>query len=246
MSAQLEDGYTRIANEILEKIITYDLSGQELRLIIFIFRKTYGFSKCEDFLSLSQMMEATGLSKTRCSQVINKLQLRNSVTVTENRNGLVKKYKFNKDFATWVGVTENCNRYGKTQSTVTLFRNPPLRKTVTTKETITKESITKENIALAVNNYSEDFLKFYNLYPLKKEKAGAYKAWCKLNGKRPSTEIILTAIQNQIDWRNNPNNNDFIPPWKHPATWLNKGCWEDEVKFGATSMSFNGDLTQQS
>lgn len=149
LTPQLEDGYTRIANEILERLIEIDLSGQEFRLLLFLFRKTYGFSKCEDAISLSQMITATGMTKVRCSQVINKLQLRNSVTVTENRNGLTKKYKFNKDFDAWVGVTENRNGIEKTNVTVTEKRNEPLRKTVTTKETITKENIQKKGLLVS-------------------------------------------------------------------------------------------------
>jgi len=37
---QIEDGYTRIANEILENLIAFDLSGQEVRVALFVIRKT--------------------------------------------------------------------------------------------------------------------------------------------------------------------------------------------------------------
>lgn len=76
--------------------------------------------------------------------------------------------------------------------------------------------------------YTDDFLKFYAAYPNKKDKLEAFKAWQKLNGTRPPLNDLLTAIQNQIEWRNNANG-DFRPEWKHPATWLNKGSWADEV-----------------
>jgi len=141
---QKENGYTPIANELLEALISADLSGQEMRIALLIIRKTYGFNKLEDSVSLSQMMVAANLSKIRCSQVINRLQLMKIVTVTENINGIGKKYKFNKDFENWDTVKENCNRYRKTKSTVKVLRNRPLQKTVTTKDTITKDTITKE------------------------------------------------------------------------------------------------------
>jgi phage replication O-like protein O len=143
---QVENGYTKIANEIVEAIYKYKLSGHECRMLLLIIRKTYGFNKTEDSISLSQMMEALSLSKTRCSQVINKLQLQKIVTVTEYCNGKGKKYRFNKDFEQWNTVTEKCNRYRKVKSTVTVFCNPPLQKSVSTKETITKETITKEKV----------------------------------------------------------------------------------------------------
>lgn len=126
-SPQLENGHTRIANEILDALISANLSGHELRIALLVIRKTYGYQKHIDAISLSQMMMATGLSKVRCSQIINRLQLQKTVTVTENCNGLTKKYKFNKDIDEWciplqksVTVTEKCNK--------------PLQKSVTTKE----------------------------------------------------------------------------------------------------------------
>ena len=145
---QVENGHTKIANEILDHLIAANLSGQEMRIALFVIRKTYGFHKTEDFISLSQMMEALGISKIRASQVVNSLVLMKILTVTENINGLTKKYKFNKDFEQWDTVKENINRKGKTKSTVKVFRNPPLRKNATTKETITKETITKDKSAV--------------------------------------------------------------------------------------------------
>ncbi|MCK9525865.1 MAG: replication protein [Limnochordia bacterium] len=152
---QIEDGYTRIANEILENLIAFDLSGQEVRVTLFVIRKTYGFRKTEDIISLSQVMDATGMSKVRASQVVNRLQLMKILTVTENINGVSKKYKFNKDFQTWLTVKENINRYGKPLRTVKEKRNRPLRKTLTTKETITKENIKERGKRFIPPNYQE-------------------------------------------------------------------------------------------
>jgi phage replication O-like protein O len=223
---QTENGFTTIANQLIEALIAADLSGQEFRIALLIIRKTYGFKKKEDAVSLSQMITATKLSKTRCSQVINRLQLQKIVTVTENINGISKKYKFNKDFDTWQTITKNRNGYIKVKSTVTENCNPPLRKTVSTKETLTKETIQKK--------YNGEFLQFWNAYPNKKEKPETFKRWKKLNGTRPPIEIILEAIKKQIEWRKNANG-EFRPEWKNPATWLNKGCWDDELKTGGNN-----------
>jgi hypothetical protein len=77
--------------------------------------------------------------------------------------------------------------------------------------------------------YSDEFLFFWKTYPSKVEKKYAYKCWKKLNGKRPDIETIILAIKNQIEWREK-SNGEFRPDWKNPATWLNKGCWDDELK----------------
>ena len=141
---QKEEGYTAIANEILEAIYSYTLSGHELRMVLLVLRKTYGFNKLEDAISLTQMQRALSLSKTRCSQVINKLQSQNIVTVTENINGIGKKYRFNKNFEQWRTVKKSVNGYTLKKSTVTQKCNKPLHKSVSTKDTITKDTITKE------------------------------------------------------------------------------------------------------
>ena len=141
---QTEDGYTAVANEIMEALIAADLSGQEFRIALLIIRKTYGFKKKEDSVSLSQMKEATGMHHVRCSQVVNRLQLMKILTVTENINGIGKKYSFNKDFESWDTVKKNFNRKGFTSRTVKVLRNRPLKKNESTKETLTKENIQKK------------------------------------------------------------------------------------------------------
>lgn len=105
---QTKNGYTRIANEILEALIRTNLSGHGFRLCLLVIRKTYGFGKKEDAISLSQMAKISGLTKSRCSQIINVLEDQNIITVSDFCNGLTKKYRFNKDFDTWKTVSENC------------------------------------------------------------------------------------------------------------------------------------------
>src|SRR4030067_466508 len=120
-SPQLENGYLKIANEIMDALIKNNLSGQEVRAILFVIRKTYGFNKKEDYIALRQFWEILGISKTRASQVVNSLGLMKILTVTENLNGKVKKYLFNKDFDDWdIPLRKSV--------TVQVFRNKGLRK----------------------------------------------------------------------------------------------------------------------
>jgi hypothetical protein len=79
-----------------------------------------------------------------------------------------------------------------------------------------------------IKEYSLEFESFYSIYPNKKDKPEAYKAWNKKNGSRPSIEDILLSIKKQIEWREKANG-EFRPEWKNPATWLNKGSWTDEL-----------------
>lgn len=110
---QTENGFTKIANELLEVLIKTEMSGHCFRLTLLILRKTYGFNKKADAISLTQMAKITGMTKSRCSQIINVLEDMKIVTVSEYCNGLTKKYRFNKDYETWKTVSENCYRIRK-------------------------------------------------------------------------------------------------------------------------------------
>ena len=83
---QTENGFTKIANEILEALIRTSLSGQELKIALLVIRKTYGFSKKVDFISLTQMAKALACSKIRCAQVVKNLETMKVLTVNENIN----------------------------------------------------------------------------------------------------------------------------------------------------------------
>ena len=60
---QKENGYTPIANEIMDALCRIRIPGEERQVLDCIFRKTYGWNKCEDSISLTQFMEMTGLKK---------------------------------------------------------------------------------------------------------------------------------------------------------------------------------------
>ena len=50
---QLENGYTRIANEILEAMAKVKLSPTQYRVLFVVWRYTYGFSRKSADLSLT-------------------------------------------------------------------------------------------------------------------------------------------------------------------------------------------------
>jgi len=71
------------------------------------------------------------------------------------------------------------------------------------------------------------FPKFWKLYPNKKGKAAAEKAWAKLKVTPDLFNLIAQGLAKQcasLAWTK--DDGQFIP---HPATWLNGKRWEDEV-----------------
>jgi len=79
-----------------------------------------------------------------------------------------------------------------------------------------------------------DFELFWAVYPLHKSKERARKVFFKLKPKDELMGKILIALEEQKQEKElQSKTNQFCPPWKLPATWLNGKCWEDEVNLVA-------------
>jgi phage replication O-like protein O len=94
-SPQLENGYTRIANELLDALMRTNFSAYQSRVLWVILRKTYGFNKKEDWISTSQIVEATGLDKGNVCRARRELIERRVVIKSGNRTA------FNKHYTMW-------------------------------------------------------------------------------------------------------------------------------------------------
>jgi hypothetical protein len=87
--------YTQVPDELFDDLMT-DLSGAELKVLLYIIRRTFGFKKTEDTISLSQMLNGittkagevldrgTGLSKKTLLMALNTLEAKN-IILTERR-----------------------------------------------------------------------------------------------------------------------------------------------------------------
>jgi len=135
-SPQAENGHIDIANEIAEALMKTQLSGYQSRILWVIWRKTYGWHKKEDIISISQFVDLTGLRKAHVCRTINELVERKIVTKNGNKYGFNKIYTYWRELPKMVTVTKNGNG-------VTNNGNKSLPKMGHTKET-TKETITKE------------------------------------------------------------------------------------------------------
>jgi len=79
-----------------------------------------------------------------------------------------------------------------------------------------------------------NFEKFWQTYPNRKGKKAAEKAFMKASKGEDEgafTEMICSAVDAQKRYRRDAESSgEFIPNWKMPATWINSGCWDDEIK----------------
>ncbi len=119
-SPQKEHGYTPIANELLEVLAMYKFTVYQRAIIDVILRKTYGYGKKEDRISISQFVEATGIKKGHVWETLSSLKKAAVVVYSDN-----KKVSLNKDWEKW---KVPCRRYKSTVPTVQKYRVQELQK----------------------------------------------------------------------------------------------------------------------
>ncbi|MDU5949414.1 MAG: replication protein [Paenibacillus macerans] len=103
---QLEDGYTRVANQILEQIYQHPkINGTQFRIILAIWRYTYGFKRKHHELSVSFLADATGILVRQVERELNALIARNIISVISEASGKRSRILgFNKNFDEWEAV----------------------------------------------------------------------------------------------------------------------------------------------
>lgn len=100
---QKENGYTPIANELIEKLAgASSLSARELRVMLVIMRKTWGWKKKKDRISLGQIKELTGIAQQHVSSILTSLSKRGYVIRHIPASGRgVRTYEIGKNYEIW-------------------------------------------------------------------------------------------------------------------------------------------------
>ena len=98
----LEDGYIRIANELFDAVLKKLTSYRHIKVVLAILRKTYGYQKKEDDITISQLAELTGIHRNNVGAAIKELeQMRVINPVRAGSHGLM--IGVNKRHSEWVG-----------------------------------------------------------------------------------------------------------------------------------------------
>ena len=98
-SPQLENGYTRIANELLEAIIKYPFCATEYKIVWLVIRNTYGWNKKEALMSYGMIAKEINVSISYVKKIMKNL-IKNMVILRakqKNRNLLA----LNKTYTLW-------------------------------------------------------------------------------------------------------------------------------------------------
>ena len=99
---QPENGYTKIANELIEALARAKLNGTQRRILDIIIRSTYGWNKKSHPISLTFIEQGTGIDKTQIKRELKTLIQKQIVKVyVEPDFNNPREIGINKDYDKW-------------------------------------------------------------------------------------------------------------------------------------------------
>ncbi|EAP9710996.1 replication protein [Salmonella enterica] len=131
--ADLDDGYARLSNMLLEAYSGADLTKRHFKVLLAILRKTYGWNKPMDRISDSQLSEITKLPVKRCNEA--KLELVR-MNVIKQQGGM---FGPNKNISEWF-IPQNEGKPPKMREKTSL----KMRESYPSKQGDTKDTIQKK------------------------------------------------------------------------------------------------------
>ncbi|EOZ2641260.1 replication protein, partial [Escherichia coli] len=149
--ADIDDGYTRFANELLEAIASADLTARQLKVMLAYVRKTYGFNKKTDRIADEQIAQLTGLSRQNVNKAKKELISMNCLFMDGNQIGVnreVSAWQFSKclQVSNFVSKLETKN-VSKLETLNVSKLETHKRHSLKTKENINKPPISPKKIS---------------------------------------------------------------------------------------------------
>lgn len=249
--ADTDDGYTRIANELLEAVMSADLTARQLKIVLAVIRKTYGFGKKLDRITNTQIAAMTGIHHTHVCTAKNEMIAMNILISSGNQIGV------NKVVSEWnSGISQLSETLSKSANkSLAKSANEHSPSQLNTKETITKEkkenkNTMSEQVQTACEKASKPANKyqgidqafesvFWSAGMVKKGKQKAMSAfrsqfqeWRKES--RGTPEQFAQMLAEDIACR---KGKQFGFDNLHPATYLNGKRWNDEKPAAAATSS---------
>jgi phage replication O-like protein O len=117
-SPQVENGYTRIANELLEALACADLNGTQFRLMLTLIRETYGRRQLAVKLSYTRLASMVKQPRTVIGRNLHDLITRGFIT--QQGDGDMSEWKVQKDYERWLGSDQMVTRHQSVTSDQTV------------------------------------------------------------------------------------------------------------------------------
>jgi phage replication O-like protein O len=257
-SPQLENGYTRLANELLEELISAGLTARQWAVVMAIVRKTYGYGKKTDDIGLSQLAEMTGIAKPHVSVAVRELAARCVITREQGKFG--HRLGVNKNHRLWLSVTDlvtlTTGMLDETTVTETVTNTDHAAQPEVT-DSVTPETL-DEGSQIGNGGVTESVLNPVTESVTTKDnppKDNCQKTKTFPHSLRERFDIFWAAYPRKVEKKEAQKVFDRLNPdddllqailagltlakktqqWqvkrfiKHPSVWLNGACWQDEL-----------------
>lgn len=177
------------------------------------------------YASNKYFSEFFGISKGRCSQIINNLSDKGYIKIDYDREGKqVKKRTMKVVRKLTTPYLENYRPY---------LENDKENNTSSNTSNNDQSDLKK----IREQQLEEDFNKLWKLYPRKEGKKKAFEAYKRAIKNGTTNKEIQTGIVNYLaQIRVQKTNKQYI---KQGSTWFNGECWNDEYNVGGSSSPVN-------
>ena len=199
---QVEDGYTRIANELYQVVNnghSCPVNVRHLRIIHALIRRTYGFNKTMDSVADTQLAADTGIPRSKVNVAKHELIAMKVIKLSEDG----RKIGINKDYSSWDFSKRPEKKAPKAKSkmdqngnSVTKMVTQDVTKTVTHKRQ--KDILTTDVVSSAPKKQNRiDFSEFEDRVDLETLRAFAdhRKAMRKPLTQRALRSVVKKAIE---------------------------------------------------
>lgn len=181
------------------------------------------------YASNKYFSEFFGISKGRCSQIINNLSDKGYIKIDYDREGKqVKKRTMKVVRKLTTPYLENYRPYLENDKENNTSSN-------------TSNNDQSDSKKIREKQLDEDFNKLWKLYPRKEGKKKAFEAYKRAIKRGVTNKEIQTGIVNYLTQiKIQGTDKKYI---KQGSTWFNGNCWDDEYSVGGNSSPVNQNKT---
>lgn len=138
---QKENGYTAIANEIMDAFARLPSLGSEaFQVLMLVLRRTYGFSQKDAFMSISFIAKGTGLKTQAVSRALERLSTKRLIVREDS------VIKLNKNYQDWVSTKRLDTNQTVARPPTKRLRRPPTKR-LDNKATVNKATSKTTSLA---------------------------------------------------------------------------------------------------
>lgn len=222
MSKVYVPNYTQVPNIVIDEHMA-NLSDAAFKIYVLLIRKTKGWDKTKDAISLSQFVQISGLSRPTVVKALDQLISYNLIKKNQ-KTPFGNEYELNITFS-MDGILLNFPA-SKNSLLVKIFNYQSKNSLLVLVKIFNTQKKTSKQTIKTKEGYSEAFENFWNEYPKCKRKGSKADAWKIFKKFEKESSLIISVLQKfKNDQSFLKNDGEFIPA---PSSWLNKKHWENE------------------